>query len=120
MNDQTCTTVSTKYLIAIYSIYTDYESDYRGKYTAIIGMKVNSLDSIPEGLVGRVFEGGEYVKFIAKGEMPDAVADTWRKIWSKDQELNRSYTADFEVHKAKFQNRKDAEVKVYIATNKNF
>ncbi len=28
----------------VYSIYTDYETDYTGKYTSIIGLKVNSLD----------------------------------------------------------------------------
>jgi len=36
----------------IYSIYTDYKSDYKGKYTSIIGLKVNSLDQIPNGLIG--------------------------------------------------------------------
>lgn len=33
----------------IYSIYTDYETDYTGKYTSIIGLKVSSLNSIPNG-----------------------------------------------------------------------
>ena len=36
--------------LEIYSIYTDYEADYTGKYTCIIGQKVNSLDTIPDGL----------------------------------------------------------------------
>ena len=101
----------------VYSIYTDYESDYRGKYTSIIGMKVSSLDSIPEGFIGREFEGDNYIKFIAKGEMPDAIAEIWQQIWNKDEELNRKYTADFEVHGAKSQNGEDSEVEVYIATN---
>lgn len=35
---------------AIYSIYTDYENTYTGKYTAILGLSVSSLDEIPKGL----------------------------------------------------------------------
>ena len=35
----------------IYSVYTDYESDFRGKYTTIIGLEVSTLDEIPEGMV---------------------------------------------------------------------
>src|SRR5690554_4797675 len=36
-----------------YAVYTDYESDYTGKYTLIIGFPVTTLDNIPDGFVGR-------------------------------------------------------------------
>lgn len=65
----------------VYSIYTDYESDYRGRYKTIIGQKVNSLDEIPEGLIGREFKAGNFKKFLVKGVMPKAVADKWQEIW---------------------------------------
>jgi predicted transcriptional regulator YdeE len=100
----------------IYSIYTDYESDYRGKYTSIIGLKVKSLNQIPDGLIGREFDGGKYRRFVAKGQMPNAVIETWKEIWSKDNELNRKYTADFEVYGQKSQNGENSEVEIYIAT----
>ena len=100
----------------IYSIYTDYESDYTGKYTSIIGLKVNSLDQIPNGLIGREFNGGKYQKFVAKGQMPNAVVESWKEIWTKDNELNRKYTADFEVYGQKSQNGENSEVEIYIAT----
>jgi len=99
----------------IYSIYTDYESDYTGKYTSIIGLKVNSLDQIPEGLIGREFNGGKYQKFVAKGQMPNAVVKTWKEIWAKDNELSRVYTTDFEVYGQKSQNGEESEVDIYIA-----
>ena len=35
----------------VYVIYTNYESDYRGKYTAIIGLKVDTIENTPDGLV---------------------------------------------------------------------
>lgn len=99
----------------IYSVYTDYDSDYTGKYTAIIGHKVKSLDEIPDGLVGREFEGGKYAKFVAKGKMPDAIVDIWKNVWKKDKDLKRRYTADFEVYGPKSQNGIDSEVDVFIA-----
>jgi len=100
----------------IYSIYTDYESDYKGKYTSIIGLKVNSLDQIPEGLVGREFKGGKYQKFVAKGQMPHAVVNMWQEIWQKDKKLNRKYTVDFEVYGQESNNIENPEVAIYIAT----
>ena len=110
--------ISNKESDEIYSIYTDYETDYKGKYTSIIGLKVNSLDSIPNGLIGREFESGIYTKFVAKGEMPNAVVEMWKEIWIKDKELNRKYSADFEVYGAKSQCGKNSEVEIYIATEK--
>ena len=100
----------------VYSIYTDYESDYTGKIRAIIGQKVKSLDEIPDGLIGREFKGGKYIKLVAKGEMPDAIVNVWKKVWKEDEVLKRRYTADFEVYGAKSQNGADSEVDVFIAT----
>lgn len=99
----------------VYTIYTDYASDYKGAYTAVIGLKVSTLDQVPDGLIGREFQGGTYQKFTAKGPMPDAVVESWKEIWEKDSELNRKYTADFEVYGEKAQNGADSEVEIYIA-----
>jgi len=100
----------------IYSIYTDYQSDYTGLYTSIIGCKVNSLDNIPSGLTGKQIQGGKFLKYVGKGKMPDAVIAKWKEIWKKDKELNRKYTADFEVYGLKSQNPDNAEIDIYIAT----
>ena len=99
----------------IYSIYTDYESDYTDKYTCIIGQKVDTLEIIPDGLIGRVFQGGKHIKFVAKGQMPNAVVEIWKEIWAKDKELNRKYTADFEVYGQKSQNGENSEVEIFVA-----
>lgn len=100
----------------IITIYTDYKSDYTDEYTTIIGVPVSTLDEIPNGLIGREFEGDNFQKFIAKGEMPNAVVNTWIDIWRRDKELNRKYTYDFEVYGQNSQNGKDSEVEIYIAT----
>jgi predicted transcriptional regulator YdeE len=107
--------IENKISTEIYSIYTDYESDFTGKYTTVIGLKVNSLDNVPEGLVGREFAGESFIKFVAKGEMPKAAVETWQEIWSSDQSLNRKYTYDFEVYGEKSQNGLNSEVEIYIA-----
>lgn len=38
----------------IFSLYTDYESDHTAAYTAILGCKVENLDNVPNGMVGRL------------------------------------------------------------------
>ncbi len=100
----------------IITIYTDYKSDYTDEYTTIIGIPVSILDEIPNGLIGREFEEENFQKFTAKGEMPNAVVNTWMDIWQRDKELNRKYTYDFEVYGQNSRNGKNSEVEIYIAT----
>jgi predicted transcriptional regulator YdeE len=100
----------------VYVIYTNYESDYHGKYTAIIGLKVDTIENTPDGLVNWELKGGNYTKIMVKGLMPDAIIASWKKIWSADKELRREYTADFEVYGPEFQNDSESEMEIYIAT----
>ncbi|TXI96843.1 MAG: AraC family transcriptional regulator [Chryseobacterium cucumeris] len=98
----------------IYSIYTDYEKDHTKPYTTVLGCKVENLDNIPEGMVGYSFDGGEYLKFVPKGDLSKGlVINEWLKIW--EMGLNRTFTADFEVYGEKAQNPSDAEVDIFIA-----
>lgn len=100
----------------VYSIYTDYESDYTKPYSTIIGCEVKNTDTIPNGMIAKTITGGNYTKFVAKGDLTKgAVYEEWLKIWNTN--LNRSYTADFEVYGKKTENPKDAEVNIFIATN---
>lgn len=100
----------------VYSIYTDYESDYTKPYSTIIGCEVKNTDTIPNGMIAKTITGGNYTKFVAKGDLTKgAVYEEWIKIWNTN--LNRSYTADFEVYGKKTENPKDAEVNIFIATN---
>lgn len=98
----------------VYSIYTEYEKDHTKPYTTILGCRVESLDDIPEGMVGKSFDGGNYIKFTAKGNLAeDLVINEWFKIWNMD--LNRAFTADFELYGERAQNPSDAEVDILIA-----
>jgi predicted transcriptional regulator YdeE len=99
----------------IYAIYTDYESDHTGKYTAIIGLRVNSLGQLPEKFTGRQFNGGRFIHFPAKGAMPQAVINTWMDIWNTDKELNRRYDYDFEVYGNQSNAGDDSVVDIFIS-----
>jgi predicted transcriptional regulator YdeE len=98
---------------SIFSIYTNYQGDHSQPYDTILGCKVSSLELIPEGMVGQSFDGGTYGKFISKGDLTKGVVfDTWTEIWSKN--LNRVFTADFEIYGEKAQNPTNAEVEVFV------
>lgn len=110
------TKIPNKISTTVYSIYTDYELDYTKPYTTILGCKVNDLNEIPEGMVGKEIKADLYQKFEAKGNlMQGAVYQEWERIWNAD--LNRAYTADFEVYDEKSQNSDDATVEIFIAIN---
>lgn len=100
----------------VYSLYTDYESNHTGPYTAILGCKVENLNAVPEGMVGQSFDGGNYVKTTAKGDLTQGlIVKEWSKIWEMD--LERRYTVDFEVFGEKPKNPSDAEVDFLIAVS---
>jgi len=99
----------------VLSIYTDYKSDFTDEYTTIIGVPVSTLDDIPSELIGREFNAGNFEKFVAKGEMPNAVVNVWLDIWKRDKELDRKYSYDFEVYGQKSQNGENSEVEIFIA-----
>lgn len=98
----------------IYAVYTDYETDYTGAYTAIVGLRVNSLENIPAGFVGLTLEKDVYQKFVSKGKMPEAVFNTWLEIW-QNKNLNRAYHFDFTVHGKKYYDGDQAEVETFIS-----
>lgn len=98
----------------IFCIYTDYEKDHTKPYTTILGCKVESLDFIPENMVGKTVESADYEKIIAKGNLTEGIVyNKWLEIWNSD--LDRIFTADFEVYGEKVQDPKNAEVDIYIA-----
>lgn len=100
--------------ISIYCIYTEYEKDHTKPYTTILGCKVENLDTIPNGMVGKNFDEATYTKHIAKGNiLQGMVFGEWTRIWNSD--LDRTFTADFEVYGEKAQNPENAEVDIFVA-----
>ncbi len=98
----------------LYNIYTNYESDYLGNYDCILGLKVSTLDQIPEGMTGITIRKDTYEAFTSKGELPKSVQNTWEYIWKN--KTNRSYGADFDVYEPDTFSSTDATVKTYVST----
>ncbi|MBQ4820670.1 GyrI-like domain-containing protein [Aquimarina sp. MMG016] len=99
----------------VLAVYTNYEGDHTMPYDTIVGCKVSSLDHIPEGLTGYAFDGGTYSKFVSKGDITKgSVYNTWLEIWQ--QNLDRKYTADFEVYDERSKDLTNAEVDIFIST----
>ena len=113
MSENVISKIPNKIDNTVYSLYTEYESDHTKPYTTILGCKVENLDNLPNGMVGKSFDGGTYSKSTAKGDlMQGLVVHQWSKIF--EMELDRTYDADFEIFGEKAQNPTDAEVEFYV------
>lgn len=99
---------------SLYCIYTDYEKDHTKPYTTILGCKVENLNVVPNQMASKTIEDISCQKFVAKGDlMRGAVYNEWVKIWNS--ELERTFTADFEVYDERSLNPENAEVDIFVA-----
>lgn len=116
MTEQTLQKIPNKINDTLYCIYTDYEKDHTKPYTTILGCKVDNLDSIPEGMVGKTFNESLYEKRTAKENLLQGlVYNEWLEIWNSN--LDRAFTSDFEVYGEKAQDMENAEVDIFVAIN---
>ncbi|MGB3851991.1 MAG: WYL domain-containing protein [Tunicatimonas sp.] len=101
---------------AIYSVYTDYAGDHTQPYTVLLGCCVSTTNEVPDGMVAKHFSGGAYQSSVAKGDLSEGIVyQAWADVWSSN--LDRAYTADFEVYGEKALNPEDAEVDIFVAVN---
>jgi predicted transcriptional regulator YdeE len=77
-----------------YAVYDTYESDHRGAYRVVVG--VPDSDDGTEAKVA----AGRFARFVAEGNEPQALIETWRRIWAVTEsgEIERAFTADLEIH----------------------
>lgn len=98
----------------VYSVYTDYESDHTKPYTTVLGCRVKSLDTVPEGFTIKQIEGGDYTVFTVQGKVSEGfVGREWMKIWNAS--IQRAYTADFEVYDNRARDPENAVVDIFVA-----
>ncbi len=99
----------------IYAVYYDYEGDYTKPFSYFIGCKVKTNTQDSQAMDSLIIPSGRYYKVIAKGKMPDCVADSWKKIWSLA--IDRAYQFDFEIYDERSKDWSDAEVEVFVSSN---
>ena len=97
----------------IYAVYFGYEGDHTQPFSFFIGCRVKMDIRPPGGLHVLFIPPGRYVRVVAKGKIPDCIADAWRDIWSST--INRSYQYDFEVYGEKSRDWHHAEVEIYLS-----
>jgi predicted transcriptional regulator YdeE len=95
-------------------VYCRYKSDYTAPYTTLLGCKVNSIETIPDGFDYIEIANGNYEQFEAKGNLMEGVVyKKWVDIWNTD--LSRAYTTDFELYGEKSADPSNAIVDIFIA-----
>ena len=99
----------------IYAVYYNYEGDHTKPFSYFIGCKVKTDVQNSHGMDSLIIPAGSYYKVIAKGTMPDCVANSWKKIWSSIND--RSYQFDFEIYDERSKDWSNAEVEIFISTN---
>jgi predicted transcriptional regulator YdeE len=103
---------------SVIAMYTNYESDANSEYTFLIGAKVTSIDSIPEGMVAKPVPDAHYAVFISeKGSVWKVVPEVWQKIWSTPaSEIGgeRAFLADFEIYDERATDPQNAVVEVWV------
>ncbi len=111
----------------VYGVYFDYESDASGQFSVLAG--ADRIESSTVELQQAKIVAGDYLVFKGEGEMPQAVIDTWMKIWdffsegntSKKADKNtensieykRAYKTDFEFYKS------ESQVEIHIGIEKS-
>lgn len=96
----------------VYSVYHNYEYDASGEYDVLIG--ADRLD-VTDEMCSITLEEGRYLMFPVKGELPHAIAETWKEIWhyfdDESVDERRNFETDFEVYISK------DEVEIYVGVN---
>lgn len=96
----------------ICAVYFDYEGDHTKPYSYFIGCRVPADTVVPEGMDSLDIPAQTYTQLLAKGKMPDCIANCWREIWASD--MNRAYGYDFEVYDERCRDWNNAEVDVFV------
>lgn len=85
---------------SIFAVYADYESDATGLYSVTAG--VATLAPNGDAFASVCVQGGPYLVFENQGPMPQAVIDTWSRIWAffeDHPEHTRRFSTDFEEYR---------------------
>ncbi|MCI5058443.1 MAG: WYL domain-containing protein [Flavobacteriales bacterium] len=100
----------------ILCMYTDYEGDHMAPYTMLLGCKVTSIDSIPEGMRCIEVPDQYCAQISTKGDLNKGLLyDAWLNIWKSN--IDRKYAVDYEIYGAKASDRANAEVDIFVSLN---
>ncbi len=78
----------------VYCVYCEYESDWTGAYTVLVGCSVPMDAPVRPGMRKIEVPAGNFQVFSVTGELPSGIGRTWAEIWGLP--LERRYEADFD------------------------
>lgn len=87
-----------------YGVYHHYASDANGAYDLLVGSDAVQQNKASDAHAWQAIniQAGPYVVFQSSGAMPQAVIETWGRVWSYFSNPHcphqRAYTSDFECH----------------------
>jgi predicted transcriptional regulator YdeE len=110
MTDNIQSKITGKYSDDLYCVYTDYETDHTGWYTAVIGCRVTEAGN--NGMFVALVPSGKFKVYKPEGKFPDCVGNTWMHIWENG--TNRNYVADYDLYKAGAKSFEETETEVYV------
>ena len=111
MNENIAGQIDAKVSEDIYCVYTDYENDHTGWYTAVLGCQIAGPED-SEGMFTALIPKGSYRVYRPVGTFPDCVANAWREIWQDSS--SRSYIADYDLYKAGAESFGDTRTEIYV------
>ncbi len=82
---------------ALYAVYCEYESDFQGEYTMVLGVAGVDNATLPPDVRRVRIVPGRYERFVAEGDPAQVVWQAWTHIngaWERRGE--RRYLTDFE------------------------
>jgi predicted transcriptional regulator YdeE len=98
-------------------VYTNYSKGQDGEYDYVLGVRVSSIDKIPDGMTAVNVPAGKYAVVESdQGALPDVLPKVWQRIYTMSPvELGgeRAYQADFEVYPEGF-DWQNAQIPVYV------
>ena len=84
----------------VYGIYHNYESNKEGAFDVLVGADL--LKEVTQEMKSVEILEGKYLKFPVKGELPEAIIETWKQVWAyfddPSVDERRAYKTDFELY----------------------
>lgn len=99
------------------ALYTDYTPDFSltaGSFSYILGTFVTHDAKLTQRMVLKEIPASKYAIFTAQGPFATTIEATWKEIW-KCQELDRTFSNDFEWYDTKSTDDEKSIVKIYVA-----
>ena len=95
------------------------------RFTYMIAMEVDSLDGVPDDMIGRTIPEATYAVFTAKGPVVKSIQETMRFIYSKwfpESVYKHAMTPEFELYdeRCHVEDVELAEVDIYIPVDKKY